>query len=363
LSSTTKPELETLLESAEEMGHMGSWDWDLETDELRWSDNLFRIFGLEPGLIVPSPEYVLLRTHPEDRGRVEHELSSARGEVRLRPLEYRMVLPDGEIRHLRTAQALVEEVDGRPRRLVGSVQDITDQRQTERQIAAHLAVAEALAEWQSFEKGASGLLTKVAGGLDADAGVLWLAGGDVLVPEVIWSSGGVDVSEFESVVGQLRLPREVGLAGQAWAAAEPMTAASLGDDPRFPTEAVGELRSVVALPATHGEEVLAVLEFYFRDTGRADTTGRLERSLAGIGSEIGRFLASRRGELRAPALTPRELEVLQLASYGFTGPEIAGRLVVSQATVKTHFENIYEKYGVSDRAAAVAKALRDGLIE
>lgn len=61
-------------------------------------------------------------------------------------------------------------------------------------------------------------------------------------------------------------------------------------------------------------------------------------------------------------LSKRELEVLSLAADGNTGPQIAARLSVSPATVKTHFENIYEKLSVSDRAAAVARGLRIGLI-
>ena len=47
---------------------------------------------------------------------------------------------------------------------------------------------------------------------------------------------------------------------------------------------------------------------------------------------------------------------------GLSGPQIAERLFISQATVKTHFEHIYEKLGIGDRAAAVAHALRTGLI-
>jgi DNA-binding CsgD family transcriptional regulator len=61
-------------------------------------------------------------------------------------------------------------------------------------------------------------------------------------------------------------------------------------------------------------------------------------------------------------LTPRELEVLELAAEGLTGPMIARQLVVSAPTVRTHFEHIYAKLGVSDRAGAVAKAMRLGLI-
>jgi DNA-binding CsgD family transcriptional regulator len=61
-------------------------------------------------------------------------------------------------------------------------------------------------------------------------------------------------------------------------------------------------------------------------------------------------------------LTARELEMLQLAADGMSGPGIAAHLVLSPGTVKTHFQNIYRKWDVSDRASAVAKAFRQGLI-
>jgi DNA-binding CsgD family transcriptional regulator len=71
------------------------------------------------------------------------------------------------------------------------------------------------------------------------------------------------------------------------------------------------------------------------------------------------------GEDGAPpeALTPRELDVLQLAAQGSSGPRIADELRVSPATVKTHFGNVYWKLGVHDRASAVATAMRLGLID
>lgn len=62
-------------------------------------------------------------------------------------------------------------------------------------------------------------------------------------------------------------------------------------------------------------------------------------------------------------LTRREIELLQLAADGRSGPGIAEELVVSPGTVKTHFRNIYAKLGVRDRSAAVAKAMRLGLID
>jgi PAS domain S-box-containing protein len=62
-------------------------------------------------------------------------------------------------------------------------------------------------------------------------------------------------------------------------------------------------------------------------------------------------------------LTPRELELLQLAADGLTGPMIAEELVLSRATVRTHFDNIYEKLDIHERGGAVGKAMRLGLIE
>lgn len=65
----------------------------------------------------------------------------------------------------------------------------------------------------------------------------------------------------------------------------------------------------------------------------------------------------------APALTERELEILRLIAAGKSLPSIAEELVLGVTTVKTHVQHIYDKLGVSDRAAAVAEAMRRRLIE
>jgi two-component system nitrate/nitrite response regulator NarL len=64
-----------------------------------------------------------------------------------------------------------------------------------------------------------------------------------------------------------------------------------------------------------------------------------------------------------PLLTPRELEVLRLTAGGQSAPSIGRALHLSPETVKTHLKNVYEKLGVSDRAAAVAEGMRRGLVE
>jgi two-component system nitrate/nitrite response regulator NarL len=92
--------------------------------------------------------------------------------------------------------------------------------------------------------------------------------------------------------------------------------------------------------------------------------GRGERVLdptlqSGVVSEI----HAREVDSGRPVLTSREHEILGLIAEGLTAPAIGRQLYLSTATVKTHLAHLYEKLGVSDRAAAVAEAMRRGLLE
>jgi PAS domain S-box-containing protein len=337
----------TLLERAEQIAQIGSWEWKPTTGEALWSDNLFRIFGFEPGSFTPSLRVVLDRTHPEDRESAERQLAAAARDGRLAPLEIRLVRPDGAVRYLR-ATADADGHDGdRALRLVGSAQDVTDQRRAERELAAHVAVSDALSGWRSFEQGADRLLRELVVALGFSSATLWCLDGDALNPRADWGELLVDARG--------RPIRGADLAGEAFARREPVGR-------RWPDRTVGpSRRTAVAFPALVGDEVLAVIELQAGDD--IELSERLVCSLAGIGYQLGAFLAGRRGQLKPSPLTPREREILQLAAQGLAGPAIAERLVISPSTVKTHFENVYAKLDVRDRGSAVAHALREGLIE
>ena len=97
-----------------------------------------------------------------------------------------------------------------------------------------------------------------------------------------------------------------------------------------------------------------------------DTVAAVARGETRLSPEIQGELV-RQIQMRAvderPVLSPREREVLELIAEGLSAPDIGKRLHVSPATVKTHLQGLYEKLGVSDRAAAVASAMRTGLLE
>jgi PAS domain S-box-containing protein len=144
LGTRATPPERSVMDRAEQLAQTGSWDWNLEDNVLLWSDNMFRLFGLEPGEITPTPEYVVGRIHPEDREHVERELDLAREAGTLPDVAYRITRLDGTLRTLRAFSAVGEEHDGHPRRLVGSVQDITELAESERNTRESLTLLETL---------------------------------------------------------------------------------------------------------------------------------------------------------------------------------------------------------------------------
>jgi PAS domain S-box-containing protein len=364
-------QMERLLAAAERLSHVGSWQLDLRTGRALWSDEMYRIKGLEPGETKPSVELLLELAHPGDRERLAAVLSTVVNSPEQIPdeglhFEYRVVRRDGSVREIRSHGRVESDERGRPALWLGSGQDVTDERLTERELLAHHAVEQALREWESFDEGVVGLLRRLGTALDFPLGSMWVPDAESkrLTSRAFWIAPGVDVGNFDVVVGRSAFLPGEGLAGHAWQSVRPVIVRDLPTDPTCGDRAAAArlgLRGGVAFPATNDDESpLAVLTYYGFDARLPSE--RLIRTLTAIGRELGRFLGRRGAELGTHRLSPRELEVLQLAAEGHRGPQIAVQLGLSPATVKTHFENIYEKLGVGDRAAAVAYAMRIGLL-
>jgi DNA-binding CsgD family transcriptional regulator len=352
-----------LLDHAERMGLSGSWEWTPQTGELHWSANHFRLFGLEPGAIVPSTELLLAHVHPKDRDRIGTALAGVASGGEFGTLEFRIVRDDDVVCHVRATVAFAEEGGDDPRRIVGSVQDVTSQDSVARKLAAHAAVSKALDEWQEFEEGAQALLSGVATAMKLSFGALWVAERLVLTARAVWHLDDASLAALAAVTRDHH-PGYGGLTlGRAWKERHPVASnePALGKPPQR-AAAIHDagIEATIAIPAVAADETLAVLEFFSAE--RIEPTDRLLRALNGIGHEVGYFLARHRGDLVAPLLTPRELQVLQLAARAVSAAEIAEELNISPATVKRHFEDAYARLGVSDRAAAVAQAMRHGLI-
>ena len=121
------------LAQAHRLADLGSWEWDPEADALRWSDELCRIYGVDPEQLDATYRGYLERVHPEDRERVDALIRAARRDRRPFAFEERIVRPDGEVRHLASRGELVEEI-GRGPLMIGVCRDVTEERRTEAEL-------------------------------------------------------------------------------------------------------------------------------------------------------------------------------------------------------------------------------------
>ncbi len=124
---------EATLAAAERTAHLGSWRWNVSDNELYWSDEHYRIFGLEPGSVTPSHELYIEHIHPDDRARAGPAPYDAAAARKPFQVEYRILRPDGSERTVVSIgeQPMVEE--DRVVRIFGSIQDVTEQRSLEAQ--------------------------------------------------------------------------------------------------------------------------------------------------------------------------------------------------------------------------------------
>jgi PAS domain S-box-containing protein len=129
-------ESRTLLEEAQKVARLGCWEWDPGSGRLHWSDELYRIYGVDAAGFRPSFEAYLERVHPEDRARVSETVARALLDGRGFSLEERIVRPDGAVRVLRSQGEVVKDAAGRAVKMVGACFDITEQKDSEAQLHA-----------------------------------------------------------------------------------------------------------------------------------------------------------------------------------------------------------------------------------
>jgi PAS domain S-box-containing protein len=143
-----------LLEQSEKLASVGSWELDLKTGTIAWSDNLYRLRGYAPGEIATTEAACLQMVHPDDREEARALIAEALSSGRPMEHVYRGVSKDGGIRIYHARFAALFSESGEPVRLVGATQDITDQKLAEEKLKkseALLAQAEQIAELGSWE--------------------------------------------------------------------------------------------------------------------------------------------------------------------------------------------------------------------
>jgi len=130
---TSQKQAETELKKAQAFSRVGSWEWDIKSGQVKWSDEMYRLFGLKKeGVKVDMNKVIGAAIHPDDRQKVEASNRSVIKNKKPIPIEYRVIWPDKSV-HIIWAEAgeLILDEQGNPSILRGYAQDISERRRAE----------------------------------------------------------------------------------------------------------------------------------------------------------------------------------------------------------------------------------------
>ncbi len=212
-ASTAEQERERALEElkqterrfaeAQQVAHIGSWERDLRTNEVTWSDELYRVFGLQADEVNLSYQEFLNLVLPQDVDRIRALVDEAIRERRHFSCDYRITLPDGSIRMVNDRGGTILNEEGAPIRLVGTAQDVTELRKAEQALQEYAArlqtVSRRLLEVQEEER------RHLARELHDEVGQMLTALGLILKPngDLTTEAAKARFEQARSLVGEL----------------------------------------------------------------------------------------------------------------------------------------------------------------
>jgi len=191
-------EREAQLSEAQEVARLGSWEWDAGSGRLTWSEELYRLFGVEPGTFTPTPESIVELVHPADRETLAEGMQAIlTGGAAAADSDFRVALPDGTERWLHRRAKVTYAADGRPL-ISGTAADVTERKQAEARLEHTLSLLSA-----TLDSTADALLVVGADGritlFNRRFAEMWN------IPDEILASGDDDQA-LAFAVGQLRDP-------------------------------------------------------------------------------------------------------------------------------------------------------------
>ncbi|OPY34585.1 MAG: sensory histidine kinase AtoS [Methanomassiliicoccales archaeon PtaU1.Bin124] len=126
---------EKRLSDAQHFAHLGSWEWDLRNDDLRWSAELYSIFGLSPETFQPTMEKFYECIHPDDRETVKSDMQQLVSQGTPMNIDFRIIWGDSTVRIINcTGEVSGRDNEGEPQVIVGTNQDITERKRVEDEI-------------------------------------------------------------------------------------------------------------------------------------------------------------------------------------------------------------------------------------
>ena len=290
---------ERQMAEAQQLAHIGSWDWDIATGRLDWSDELYRIFGFQPGTKDPRFEWLMERIHPDDRDMVGRALDEAIATGSDFTIDFRFLTPTGDVRWMHGRGQAIAGEDGKTTAMRGTGRDITDEKRMQAALVKEGVLLRGLLQTVAV---AANEATTVKGAIQVAIDQIcsftgWPVGhaflakhqGQTLTSSGIWHLDDLERFEpFRRTTESIELPPGVGMAGRVVATAAPAWVADLWTDPIFSRQQAARtcgLHSAFAFPLSVGDDVTGVLEFFTTRSEPVDD--QLLEVVTQVGKQLG----------------------------------------------------------------------------
>lgn len=289
------------LEEAQRIAKVGDWEWDIAGQRLHWSRELYRIFGRDPARFTVCYQAFFATIHPEDRELVQRAVDRALEHQQPYSIDHRVKLPDGREKIIHEQAELFCDERGKPCKMVGTAQDITDQKRTEEELryrlnlqALNAEIGMVLTRDQPLGANLQDCCEAVIRHMDAALARIWL------IPDhesmlVLAASAGLHTrldGEFSRLPIDLRT--KIGEIAQH---RRPIISNQLLNDPqiRHPEwVSKHQIKAVAGYPLTVAGKVIGVMAFFTRH----HLSGWVIDSLAAVADIIALGLERKQAENR-----------------------------------------------------------------
>lgn len=290
-----------ILAYAFEGSGIGAWEWDADTNRVRFSDGWKELLGYTCDEVGGSLDDCVPPVHPDERSQFMATVQRhIRGEIWIGTNEHRMRCKDGSHKWvLDKATIMSRTADGIPRRVLGLCIDITERKRLEQRLTIQHEVANALAVASGLDDALSSILQPVCEALGWTEGLLWVVdeSAQTLRCRSIWITPVAASDDFGAASRRMTFLKGVGLPGRVWANATPEWISDVTRDQNFPRTALATragYHTAAAFPVTSSGCVYAVLEFYHPEVMPKDSAILI--TLQAVANQLSQFCARKRTE-------------------------------------------------------------------
>src|SRR3990167_9414305 len=284
---------EARLAEAQRIAQIGNWEWAVIKNEVSWSYEAYRIFGLTQESFVSPFETFLNHVHPDDREFAKKSFDDALYHKKPLDIDHRIILKDASVRTVHERAVVISDNKGRVVQMAGTVQDITERRRSEEEVVLLKTLILSISESKDLHDALVVALEKVCGATGWVYGEAWTPDpeGKCLVRDHAFFSRVDTLEKFSELSGNFTFAYGVGLPGRAWSIKKPVWVQDVTIDSNYLRAAIAKeagLKAGVAFPVSSDTEIVAVLVFYMLKTLERDE--RLVGFISSVAVQLGEVI-------------------------------------------------------------------------